>query len=78
MTNSKTVPFVVKLHCLAEGVLLNWGNASVVIFCVSVSLLNKLLPHNVTLCQTLYCFIHRILDLYFYAGLKIKCDYCYN
>lgn len=53
MTNSKTVPFVVKLHCLAEGVLLNWGNASVVIFCVSVSLLNKLLPHNVTLPDSL-------------------------
>lgn len=30
--------------------MLNRGIASVVIFCVSVSLLNKLLPHNVTIC----------------------------
>lgn len=29
-------------------------NASVVLFCVSVSLLNKLLPHNVSLCQRLF------------------------
>lgn len=36
--------------------MLSWGIASVVIFCVSVSLLNKLLPHNVPPCQRVLLF----------------------
>ncbi len=42
--------------------MLNWVIASVVLFCVSVSLLNKLLPHNVSVGQqSLYCLSHWVL-----------------
>lgn len=54
MTNNKMVPVV--LRCLAESIMLSWEIASVVIFCVSVLLLNKL-PQNVSFCwQCLYCW----------------------
>lgn len=64
------VPAVVTWHCLAEGIMLNWGIASVVIFCVSVSLLNKLLPHNVIFCQQgLHWFSHWVIDIYLCRAL---------
>lgn len=43
------VPVLVRRRCLAECVMLSWGNASAVVFCVSVLLLNKILPGNVSL-----------------------------
>lgn len=62
-TNNEMFPVVVRWHCLAEGIMLSRGIASVVIFCVSVSLLNKLLPHNVSFCQqSLYCLGHWVLE----------------
>ncbi len=73
------VPLVVRRHCLAEGLMLSWGIASVVIFCVSVSLLNKLLPHNVSVCQqSLYCVRHWVLgsSIYLHGLLWCKIRMC--
>lgn len=52
--------------------MLKWGIASVVIFRVSVSLLNKLLPHNVSLCQQSFsCLSYKVLGNGWYIYIYI-------
>lgn len=72
MIKNKMVPVV--LRCLAESIMLSWEIASVVIFCVSVLLLNKL-PQNVSLCrQHLYCLgLLYLFRLLYYSRTAEHC-----